>query len=203
MEFAITREPHGDNAGQNTEHQLQHRGDGEVDQRVAIAALAFIFPVAAEEAGRNLRDNAGDKDNEGVHHPLNQSHGDHIAIGDVADFMGDDRFRFITAHVLQQPGTDSDQRGVATRTGSEGVDVRGVIDSHLRHGNARLLRLLRNGVHQPAFRFVARLLDHFPTHRLQRHPFRHHQRNDRTTEAEQQGHNQQTGHAAGLDPREA
>ena len=38
--------------------------------------------------------------------------------------MGNDRFRFITAHVLQQPGTDSDQRGVATRTGSEGVDVR-------------------------------------------------------------------------------
>ncbi len=41
----------------------------EVDQRVAIAALPFIFPVAAEETGRNLRDNAGDKDNEGVHHP--------------------------------------------------------------------------------------------------------------------------------------
>lgn len=69
MELTVTREPHGDYAGQNTEHQLKHRGDREVDQRVAIAALPFIFPVAAEETGRNLRDNAGDKDNEGVHHP--------------------------------------------------------------------------------------------------------------------------------------
>ncbi len=72
MELTVTREPHGDYAGQNTEHQLKHRGDREVDQRVAIAALPFIFPVAAEETGRNLRDNAGDKDNEGVHHPLDQ-----------------------------------------------------------------------------------------------------------------------------------
>ncbi len=78
--------------------------------------------------------------------------------------MGNDRFRFITAHVLQQPGADGDQRGVTTRAGGEGVNVRRVIDSYLRHGNTYLLRLLRNGIHQPAFRFVARLLDHFPTH---------------------------------------
>jgi hypothetical protein len=68
MELAVAGEPHGDDAGQNTEYQLQHRGDRKVDQRVAVAAFTFIA-VAAEEAGRNLRDNARDKDNEGVHHP--------------------------------------------------------------------------------------------------------------------------------------
>ena len=51
--------------------------------------------------------------------PLDQGHGNHIAIGDVADFMGNDRFRFITAHVLQQPGADGDQRGVTTRAGGD------------------------------------------------------------------------------------
>lgn len=56
--------------------------------------------------------------------------------------MGNDRFRFITAHVLQQPGADGDQRGVTTRAGGEGVNVRRVIDSYLRHGNTYLLRLL-------------------------------------------------------------
>ncbi len=177
MELAVAGEPHGDDAGQNTKYQLQHRGDRKVDQRVAVAAFTFIA-VAAEEARRNLRDNARDKDNEGVHHPLNQRHRDHIAVSDVANLMGDNRFRFITAHVLQQPGTDRHQRRIAARAGREGVNIRRMVDSDLRHSDTRLARLLRDGIHQPALGFVTRLLNDFPTHRFQRHPFRHQQRND-------------------------
>lgn len=96
----MTREPHDNNAGQDTKRQFQYCGDSEADQRVTIAALPFIFPVAAEKTGRNLGNHTRDKDNEDAHHSLNQCHGHHTAISDMADFMGNDRFRFITAHVL-------------------------------------------------------------------------------------------------------
>lgn len=164
MELTVTREPHGDYAGQNTEHQLKHRGDREVDQRVAIAALPFIFPVAAEETYCNLRDNAGDKDNEGVHHPWIRVM---VTISPLAMWLiswamtasASSRLMFCNSPVLTAT-SEASRRAPA----GEGVNVRRVIDSYLRHGNTYLLRLLRNGIHQPAFRFVARLLDHFPTH---------------------------------------
>lgn len=126
-----------------------------------------------------------------------------VAISNMADFVSDNGFRFVTAHILQQTGTHGDQRSVAARAGGEGVDVRGVINRHLRHGDACLLRLLCDGVHQPTLSFVTRLFDNFPTNRLQRHPFRHQQRNDRAAKTKQQRHDQQAGHAARLDPRQA
>ncbi len=63
---------------------------------------------------------------------------------------------FCNSPVLTATSEASRRAPVAKR------NVRRVIDSYLRHGNTYLLRLLRNGIHQPAFRFVARLLDHFP-----------------------------------------
>ena len=114
------------------------------------------------EAGGDLRDQARNKDDEGVHDALNQGHGHHIAVGDVADFVRDDRFRFVAAHALQQAGADGDQRGVAACAGGEGVDVRRVVDSDLRHGDARLLRLTAHRFQQPVFGFVTRLFNHFP-----------------------------------------
>ncbi|MNL37245.1 hypothetical protein D3C87_1593830 [compost metagenome] len=89
--------------------------------------------------------------------------------------MGDNRLRFVTAHALQQTGTDGDQRSVATRAGGEGVNVRCVINSDLRHGNARLLRLTTYRFQQPVFGFVTRLFNHFPANGAQRHPFGHQQ----------------------------
>ena len=53
--------------------------------------------------------------------------------------MGQHRFGFRLAHVLQQAGTYRHQRRITARTGSKGVDVRGVVDRYLRHGDARLL----------------------------------------------------------------
>lgn len=44
-----------------------------------------------------------------VIYTLNQRHRHHIAIGNMADFMRNDGFRFVRAHVLQQTGAHSDQ----------------------------------------------------------------------------------------------
>ncbi|SAJ32468.1 Uncharacterised protein [Enterobacter cloacae] len=57
----------------------------------------------------------------------------------MADLVSNNRFRFVTAHVLQQAGTDGHQGRVTTRTGSKRVNIRRVVDGYLRHGNARLL----------------------------------------------------------------
>ena len=48
MEFTVAREPHGNNAGQNTKHQFQHGRYGKVNQRVTVAAFTVI-PVSAEK----------------------------------------------------------------------------------------------------------------------------------------------------------
>ena len=188
MEFTVAGEPHGDDARQNTKYQFEHGRDGKVDQRVTVALFALIT-VSAHEASGNLGNNARDKDNEGVHNALNQRHGHHVTVGNMADFMGDDRFGLIAAHVLQQAGTDGDQGSITARTGGESVNIRRVINRHLRHRNACLARLLRNGIHQPALHIVGWLLNDFTTYRFQRHPFRHQQRNERAAKTEQQRHN--------------
>lgn len=164
MEFTMTREPHGDNARQNTKHQFQNRCNRKVDQRVAVALFTFIT-ISAHKTRGKLRQNTGNKDNEGVHHALNQRHGDHITIGDVADFVSNYRLGFIRAHVLQQTGADSNQRGITARTGCKSVDVRRMVDSHLRHSDPRLTSLGCYSIDQPTFPFVTRLLDHFPANR--------------------------------------
>ena len=160
----MTREPHGDNARQNTKHQFQNRCNRKVDQRVAVALFTFIT-ISAHKTRGKLRQNTGNKDNEGVHHALNQRHGNHITIGDVADFVSNYRLGFIRAHVLQQTGADSNQRGITARTGCKSVDVRRMVDSHLRHSDPRLTSLGCYSIDQPTFPFVTRLLDHFPANR--------------------------------------
>jgi len=103
--------------------------------------------------------------------------------------MGNYRLGFVTAHVLQQAGTHRNQRRVTTRTGSKGVDIRRVIDRDLRHGNPRLTGLIGDGIHQPAFYIVSRLLNNLAAHGLERHPFGHQQRDKGATKTKQQRHN--------------
>ncbi len=163
MELTITGEPHGDDACQDTKYQFQRRCDRKIDQRITIALLAVVT-VAGQKPGSDLGNNARNENNKGVHYALNQRHGHHVAIGDMAYLMGNHRFRFIAAHVLQQPGADGHQRRIAACACGKRVNVRRVIYRHLRHSDTRLARLLRDGIHQPAFGGVTRLLDNFPAH---------------------------------------
>ncbi|CAH0250039.1 hypothetical protein SRABI106_02593 [Rahnella aquatilis] len=78
--------------------------------------------------------------------------------------MGDNRLGFVLTHALQQSGAHRHQRGIATCTRGEGVNIGCVINRDLWHRNARLLRLAAHGVHQPALSFVTRLLNDFPPH---------------------------------------
>ena len=158
----MTREPHGNDARQNTEHQFQYHCDRKVDHRVAIAAFVFIT-VTTEKTSGDLRQNARDEDNKGVHNPLDQRHGNHVTVRDMANFVSNNGFSFIRAHVLQQTGTDRNQRGITARPGGKRVNVRRMVDSDLRHGDTGLTRLRGDRIHQPTLSFVTRLLDHFPT----------------------------------------
>ena len=47
-------------------------------------------------------DDAREEEHEGVHDALDQRERDHVAVGDVADFVAEHRFDFVAAHVAQQ-----------------------------------------------------------------------------------------------------
>ena len=66
-----------------------------------------------------------------------------------------------------------DINAFATGARRESVDVRGMVNRHLGHGDPGLTGLLSHRIHQPLFHIVTRLLNDFTTYRFQCHPFRH------------------------------
>lgn len=57
-----------------------------------------------------------------------------------------------------------DINAFATGARRKRVNVRRMVDSNLRHGDTGLARLRCYGVHQPAFSFIARLFNNFPSY---------------------------------------
>jgi len=51
----------------------------------------------------------GEEIDEGIHDPLQQAHGHHVAVGDVAHLVAEHGLDFVGIHVMQQTGAHRDQ----------------------------------------------------------------------------------------------
>jgi hypothetical protein len=101
-EFALAREPHDDDRGENAEHQF---GDDHGDEEGRpLAALGL-----EHDAIHQVADDARQEHDEGVHHALDQRQRHHVAVGDVGDFVTDDGFRFALRHLPQEAAGNRDQ----------------------------------------------------------------------------------------------
>jgi hypothetical protein len=105
-ELALPAEPHHDDGRQNAQHQLGN--DGRDPERRTVTSLGL-----EHHAVHKVPDDPRKENHEGVHHSLNQRQRHHVAIGHVADFMGQHSLSFLAGHGLQQAGAYGDQGAVA------------------------------------------------------------------------------------------
>ncbi|CAM4434057.1 hypothetical protein BOPS111487_21195 [Bordetella pseudohinzii] len=146
--FALAREPGHDDGGQHAEHDLTD-DHGDVEARPG-AALG-----AEDGAVDEITDHARQEDHEGVDHALDQGEGDHVAVGDVGDFVAQHGGDFFFAHAFEQAGGHGHQGVVLEGARGEGIG-RAVIDGDLGAADAGAVGQLVDGVQQPGFALVAR-----------------------------------------------
>ena len=77
--------------------------------------------VAGDHADDHAREDPRDEDHERVDDTLHERQRDHVAVGDVGNFVGEHRLDLVGLHLLQQPDADRDQRVVAFCAGRERV----------------------------------------------------------------------------------
>jgi hypothetical protein len=77
-----------------------------------VVGNALAFFVLEDHLVDEVADDAGEEHHEGVHHALHQRQGDHVAVGHVADFVGQYRTHFIGREALEQALGHRDQRVV-------------------------------------------------------------------------------------------
>ena len=198
-ELALTAEPHDDDGGEHAEHHLQHEHGDHVGETAGAAALFLV--VGAEEVADDAGHDAGEEHHEGVHHPLDQGQGHHVAVGHVAHLVGQHGFRLVAAHAVEQTGGDGDEGVVTAGAGGKGVHLGGVVDPHFRHLDASLTGLTGNSAHQPVLGLVAGLLDDLDAIAALGHPLGHQQGDKGTPKTEHGTEHQQTGNAGLVDPQ--
>ncbi len=131
--------PHHHNHGQNREQDLKHDINNEIKH-------VIHFAVAGTGAGDKPGNHAGQEIDKGVHQPLQQGGGDHIAIGYVAHFMRQYGFQFAVGHGHGQSGRDCNHRFVAGWACGEGIGCIIPVYPHFRHFDAGLLCQFPNRV---------------------------------------------------------
>jgi hypothetical protein len=184
-EFALAREPGDDDRGQQAEHDFaDEHGDHVADAGAAVVAAAQQHLVD-EEA-----DHPRHEHHERVDHALDQGQRDHVAIGDVGDFVAQHGFDFVTVHALQQAGGHRHQGRILEGAGGERVGL-AFVHGHFRHADVGAFGQLAHGVDQPQLGGVGRIVDHPRAGRPLGHWFAHQQRNDRSGEADHQREHQQ------------
>ena len=86
-ELALARKVHDDDARQDAEDDVAHHHC----RHVADARSGMLPVVLAQRRIYQPADDAGEEYDEGVHHALDQRQRHHVAVGDVADLVGEDR----------------------------------------------------------------------------------------------------------------
>ena len=160
--------------------------DGGDEKSRTVPAFGF-----EDQPVDQMTDHAGDEDDEGVHHPLNQRQCHHVAVGDVGHLVAQHRLGFVAGHAAQQAAADRHQGAVAIHAGGEGVDVRCVVNGDLRHADAGGLRLSAHGFDQPDFGLIARLVDDAGAGHALGRPFGERQRDQGATKTNHRGEHQQ------------
>ncbi len=137
---------------------------------IAVAA-------AAQEAVHRVTDHAAEEHHKGVHHALDQRHGDHVAVGHVGHLVADHGLDLFLGHALQQAGRHGHQRRVLEGTRGERIG-RTFVDGDLGHADAGLLGEALHGLHDPGFVGGLRLVDHARAGAELGHGLAHQQRDD-------------------------
>ena len=100
--------------GETKEAQQQLGYDCDHVVADAITALSFEYdPV------HRMPDNTRQEHHERVDDTLDQAQGNHVAIGDVANFVCQHRSHLVTREALQEASADCYQRIVAVPAGSK------------------------------------------------------------------------------------
>jgi len=104
-EFTLAAEPGNDDAGDDAKHDVEH----DAGHVVGDAGTAGLLVVAAQKAVDGIAHHTAEEDHKGVEHALDQSQGDHVAVGNVCHLMGQHRFNLLAGHALKQPRGDRHQ----------------------------------------------------------------------------------------------
>ncbi len=185
-ELALAAEPGHDHRGQETQHDVEHDGG----DHVADAGAGVVLVVAAQEAVHRVADHAREEHDEGVHHALDQGHGDHVAVGDVGHLVADHGLDLLAGHALQQAGGDRHEGIVLEGAGGEGVRV-ALEDADLGHADAGLVGELAHGLDDPGLVGRARAVDHAHAGTPLGDRLADEQRDDRAAEAHDEGEAEQ------------
>ena len=194
----MTREPRYDDGGGKAEHDVQHDG-GHV---IADTRARVVVVAPAQEAVHRIADHARKEHNEGVHYPLDQRHGDHVAVGDVGNLMADHGFDFFARHALQQAGGYGHERGVLERAGGKRIGL-AFKDADFGHADAGLVGQAANGLHDPGFIGVARVVDDPHARAPLGHGLADQQRDDRAAKTHDEREAQQHGQVQAVGREEA
>ena len=187
-ELTATAEPGHNGRGQNTQHNFRHDGR---HIKGNAGAVAFVFQ---HRTVNKVTDDAGEEHHKGVYHALNQGQGNHIAVGNVADFMAQHGLNLIFIHALQQAGRHRDQRIVAVPAGGKSVGRCRAENTHFRHTNTGFIRQFFYRAQQPLFAGIMRAVDDLHVHGFLRHPLGQEQRHQRAGHTEHQTEHHQVGH---------
>ena len=147
-----------------------------------MAALYLEDQSVDQEANNPRQEN-----HEGIHDTLDKRQGDHIAVGGMADFVGQNGFDLASFHTAEKTCAYRDERRVLLPSRGEGVRRRMIENPNFRHGDAGPVGLRFHGRHDPALRFVPGLVDDRDAHRRFRHGLREKQRDEGAGEADHGG----------------
>ena len=115
-EFPAARHPHHDDARKHAENELRDNHGDEVADTVA-SLVSEYDPI--DDVTHNTRQEYDER----IDYALYECERDHVAIGDVRDFVCKHAFDFVFLHTLQKAGTDCDERAIASSAGRERVHV--------------------------------------------------------------------------------
>ena len=155
-----------------------------------MPASTATLAIATDRAIDHRADYASEEDHKRIQHALQQGHGDHIAVGNMTDLMGEHGLDLIPAHLLQQTAADGNQRTVACSSGRESVHFRRIVNRDFGHTDAGTFRLSTYGRKQPGFGRIGRIFNHLGAGLPFGNPFRHGQRDERPTESDDGGKDQ-------------
>ena len=153
-ELALAGKPGHHHGRGKPEHDVKHDG-GHV---VAHAGAAAAVVATAQKAVHRIANDPAEEHHKGVHHALNQRHGDHVAIGHVGDFVADHGLNFFSRHALQQAGADRHQGRIFESTRGKGIGF-AIKDANLGHADSGFVGKLTHGLDDPGLVNILWLLD--------------------------------------------
>ena len=186
---AMTAKGGHDDACEKTEGNVKHNAS-----HVVAHARRVVF-VAQNLTVDHPADDAGEKHNKRVGNALHKRHRHHVAVGNVAHFMRENRFNFLLIHESQQTGGHRHQRAVLGSAGRKGIRF-AFVNAHFGHLQTELVGLSAHHAYQPLFQTGSRVvgIDKLHAHAHLGHGLAHEKRNDGAGKAHHERKDKECAH---------